>query len=115
MQTTLYRRIYLGRWVGEERQEVSQVPEEADYLVPGWYQIISDRGVRGHDRGQREEEDKVDVTSEVGEELDDGDLVHLVVNGETEEEPDWREEDEQEEESEHSCIAPVETAWINVK
>ena len=71
-------------------------------------QPVPQRGVWRHDGGEREEEDEVDVAGEVGEELDDRDLVHLVLDGHAEEEPHGREEDHQEEESQHLGVAPVE-------
>ena len=47
------------------------------------------------------------MTSEVGEKLDKGNLVHLILNGETEEEPDWRKENEKDEKSQHPGTTPI--------
>ena len=59
---------------------------------------------------QRDKEYEVDVAGEVGHELDDGHLVHGVVDGDADEEPERREEDDQQEEAHHLPAGPVEVA-----
>ena len=50
------------------------------------------------------------MASQVGQELNDGDLVHPVFYWQTEEEPDRRNENQQEEETQHPGITPVQGA-----